>query len=78
MDFVMCQSAEVLLADLAEVCTLDPWATDFGDMSQVQQTTFASLNVADEALWKNEDQLIKPRYWKPSCSDAKYFLHQTA
>jgi len=46
----MNQSVGVLLADLAAVCMLDSSATDFGDMFQVQQTTSASLNVADEAL----------------------------
>ena len=44
------QSAGVLLVDLAAVCMLDSLATDFGDMFQVQQTTSASLNVADEVL----------------------------
>jgi hypothetical protein len=50
MDFAMYPSAGVLLADLVAVCTLDSLATDFGDMFQVQQTTSASLNVADEVL----------------------------
>jgi hypothetical protein len=50
MDFVMYQSAGVLLADIAAVCISDSLATDFGDMFQVQQTTSASLNVADEVL----------------------------
>ena len=62
MDFVMCQSAGELLADLAAVCMLDSLATDFGGMFQVRQTTSASLNVADEVLQKNKDQLIKARY----------------
>jgi hypothetical protein len=50
MDFVMCQSAGVLLADLAAVCMSDSSAMDFGDMFQAQQTTSASLNVVDEVL----------------------------
>lgn len=50
MDFVIYQSAGVLLADLEEVCMLDSLAMDFGDMFQVQQTTSASLNVVDEVL----------------------------
>ena len=50
MDFVMYRSAGVLQADLAAVCMLDSLATDFGDTFQVQQTTSASLNVADEVL----------------------------
>jgi len=50
MDFATYQSAEVLLADLVAACMLDSLATDFGDMFQVQRTTSASLNVADEVL----------------------------
>jgi hypothetical protein len=32
---------------------------DFGDMSQEQQTTFASPDVADGELQMNKDQLIR-------------------
>ena len=46
----MYQSAGVLLADLAAVCMLDSLATDLRDTFQVQQTTSASLNLADEVL----------------------------
>ena len=50
MDFVMYQSAEVPQVDPAEVGMLGSWAMDCGGMFQVQQTTFASLNVVDEVL----------------------------
>jgi len=46
----MYRLAGVLLAGLAAVCMLDSLATDSGDMFQVQQTTSANLNVADEVL----------------------------